>query len=657
MQTYEEISRIGHSLKLVIADIRDLTEGFDHHFSTISKALAFEPTVDVQIDDWMQQQVKLALATRQKKVAFSIIRNATTLLTSLEEYLFTVRESLKWSLNLSGFTSWLTRRLGELDASEIIAIPRPHHAVEFALDDVGLLASSLHGLVENGIMSIPPQQLATIRKIRLFSVPRHDGLDARWHPVTLAHELGHLRYSDSFITDWLSRQKITGRSESGKTAIRIAKALKAGTKVGPDWYATLVNWLVETACDSVLLFYYGMEGVNALESLLSITGEPHDTDTHPESQLRIKILRTAAAVEIKSERVKDLDADAGYVQAQHAYCEFAHWVKRDILADLASRFSVDFRLLSDRVRRDALIAIGSTLSAQSHSPHSQLWEQEHVAHNPSVIESGLVRSLWARPVPSRPPAAFDDRREMVYRSLDSLEFCHRFELARLKLSMGEIDLSTIVRQDHPLIEDLKMDERIPNALWVTRKGVFDDVPRRRNQRLGKHAWDMRLGRYFITFVRSRIGTLNALDLNQATKRMQEMVEVDWGDFFVLHPGEMVLGVTLESVEMDSDCVAQVLSRSSVGRFGLLSATAVHVQPGFRGCLTLELVNLASVPLQLTPGQRVAQIVPGISVGKPMKYEGHYSRSADWKPRFSRAYRDWDSLPLGIIRQGLDSGRN
>lgn len=83
--------------------------------------------------------------------------------------------------------------------------------------------------------------------------------------------------------------------------------------------------------------------------------------------------------------------------------------------------------------------------------------------------------------------------------------------------------------------------------------------------------------------------------------------VPLGDPFVLHPGQFVLGATLEFLVMPNDLIGQVLSRSSWGRLGLLVATAVAVQPGFRGVLTLELVNAGAVPITLRPGLRVAQL--------------------------------------------------
>ena len=114
--------------------------------------------------------------------------------------------------------------------------------------------------------------------------------------------------------------------------------------------------------------------------------------------------------------------------------------------------------------------------------------------------------------------------------------------------------------------------------------------------------------------------------------------------FVLHPSELVLAVTFEEVRVDVDSQAQVLSRSSLGRLGLLSATAVHINPGFVGCLTLELVNLSSVPLNLAPGQRIAQIVPTVALGTSSVYEGRYQDSGA-RPQLSAVREDLDSKIL------------
>jgi dCTP deaminase len=84
--------------------------------------------------------------------------------------------------------------------------------------------------------------------------------------------------------------------------------------------------------------------------------------------------------------------------------------------------------------------------------------------------------------------------------------------------------------------------------------------------------------------------------------------VGQGDQFVIHPGEFVLGRTLEWVELPDDIVARIEGKSSLGRLGLIvHATAGFCDPGWKGTLTLELNNLTRVPIILHPGLLIAQL--------------------------------------------------
>lgn len=90
--------------------------------------------------------------------------------------------------------------------------------------------------------------------------------------------------------------------------------------------------------------------------------------------------------------------------------------------------------------------------------------------------------------------------------------------------------------------------------------------------------------------------------------LMDMVEATVGEPFVLHPGEFVLGATLERVTLPDDIVARLEGKSSLGRLGLLiHSTAGYVDPGWDGTLTLELSNVANLPIVLTPGMPIGQI--------------------------------------------------
>ena len=117
--------------------------------------------------------------------------------------------------------------------------------------------------------------------------------------------------------------------------------------------------------------------------------------------------------------------------------------------------------------------------------------------------------------------------------------------------------------------------------------------------------DFRLDRYFRVFENHRYPHIDpAEDQSDLTR----MVEAPGEEPFVLHPGEFVLGSTLEVVTLPDDLAARVEGKSSLGRLGLLThATAGFVDPGFSGHVTLELANVATLPIKLYPGMKIGQL--------------------------------------------------
>jgi dCTP deaminase len=117
--------------------------------------------------------------------------------------------------------------------------------------------------------------------------------------------------------------------------------------------------------------------------------------------------------------------------------------------------------------------------------------------------------------------------------------------------------------------------------------------------------DFRLDRYFRVFENHRYPHIDpAVDQSDLTR----MVEPDGDEPFILHPGEFVLGSTHEVVSLPDDIAARVEGKSSLGRLGLLThATAGFVDPGFSGHVTLELANVATLPIKLYPGMKIGQL--------------------------------------------------
>ncbi|WP_162529333.1 dCTP deaminase [Segeticoccus rhizosphaerae] len=429
---------------------------------------------------------------------------------------------------------------------------------------------------------------------------------------------------------FLSVQGIDVNTPEGvQQVVRTARErVKDPTAACEPWYMIVIAWLVETACDAVMFHYYGTCGVNALRSYLEVHSPPKWSESHPSPQMRLWVLEHR---EPNPKLSGFLDSSLHSLERLRvqAYQHFAPLVRDAVIGELSGEH------LKEAVRQ-TVAADARKRRGRGEPPISSDWDAASAVSSPSSVESGLVASLWVEGDPVSPdgaPLQGDVVEEVaswerrVQHAVDFLQFQHRF-LSQVSLEYRESDPD---------------DFEVTNAFHVSLDGVRAD-----ERATGRPSRDVRLGRHFIVFRRNSAVSLNAVS-GKGSRGIQEMVEVGWGEPFVLHPQEMVLAVTLESILMSDDCNAQVLSRSSLGRMGLLSATAVEVQSGFRGCLTLELVNLTSIPLEITPGQRVAQIVPAAICGQPHRYDGKY-QNQDWLPRYSEGIKDKELKIIGNLRE-------
>jgi dCTP deaminase len=117
--------------------------------------------------------------------------------------------------------------------------------------------------------------------------------------------------------------------------------------------------------------------------------------------------------------------------------------------------------------------------------------------------------------------------------------------------------------------------------------------------------DVRVDRLFRVFRNSRYPYI---DVKTEQEELTELVEVAKDEAFILHPGEFVLGSTLERVTLPDDLVARLEGKSSLGRLGLLiHSTAGFIDPGFDGHVTLELSNVANLPITIYPAMKIGQL--------------------------------------------------
>ena len=154
--------------------------------------------------------------------------------------------------------------------------------------------------------------------------------------------------------------------------------------------------------------------------------------------------------------------------------------------------------------------------------------------------------------------------------------------------------------------------------------------------------DIRLDAHFRVFRNHR---REYIDIREDLEDLTEPESIAEGESFVLHPGEFVLGSTIERVELADDIVARVEGKSSLGRLGLLvHATAGFVDPGWRGHLTLELSNVATLPIRLYYGMKIAQLsFQDLTTPADRPY-GHPDLKSHYQgqtlPTASRVHRDF-----------------
>ncbi|MFB6392594.1 dCTP deaminase [Polymorphospora lycopeni] len=160
--------------------------------------------------------------------------------------------------------------------------------------------------------------------------------------------------------------------------------------------------------------------------------------------------------------------------------------------------------------------------------------------------------------------------------------------------------------------------------------------------------DVRLDRHFRTFNNHEYTHINpAVAQNNLTSE----VEVPNEEAFVLHPGEFVLASTLETITLSTGLAGRLEGKSSLGRLGLMThSTAGWIDPGFTGHITLELSNVATLPILLWPGMRIGQLCvfrlsspaehPYGSATAGSRYQGQRG------PTASRSWLNWRVWPTG-----------
>jgi dCTP deaminase len=162
------------------------------------------------------------------------------------------------------------------------------------------------------------------------------------------------------------------------------------------------------------------------------------------------------------------------------------------------------------------------------------------------------------------------------------------------------------------------------------------------------SFDVRIDRFFRLFDNHKYAYI---DPAEPQEELTRFIEVAPGEPFILHPGEFVLGSTYEFVKLPDNVAARLEGKSSLGRLGLVThSTAGFVDPGFNGHVTLELSNMATLPIKLWPGMKIGQLCffqlssPSETPYGSAKYLNRYQGQRG--PTASRSYMNFHRTDVG-----------
>ncbi|MFZ4895451.1 dCTP deaminase [Plantibacter sp. Mn2098] len=165
--------------------------------------------------------------------------------------------------------------------------------------------------------------------------------------------------------------------------------------------------------------------------------------------------------------------------------------------------------------------------------------------------------------------------------------------------------------------------------------------------------DVRLDRFFRLFDNHKYPYI---DPAEDQPELTRLIETPADESFILHPGEFVLGATYEQVSLPDDIAARLEGKSSLGRLGLLThSTAGFIDPGFTGHVTLELSNVATLPIKLWPGMKIGQLCffrLSTPADKPYGSSEYSSRYQGQRgPTASRSFLNFHRTDVGETEAG------
>ncbi len=481
----------------------------------------------------------------------------------------------------------------------------------------------------------------------LFRIPRLEGSGVQWRPVLLGHEVTHIAVSDRGAISAFDLPSKFDFHAAENILNPNARAGSPPAAIAMGLYNIAEAWLAELICDAHALHRYGPAAIASLgEYFVAIGAMDSLTKSHPPGLLRMRLLLQVLGPVDDPRFASIVQAWEDLTPAVPTFPE--QWADHLSQMFLANADSVQQTLAlfatPAYVHADRSEAVGFLADRLKDGIPGCEIVGAPTGTFTAALDADVVNAVWlARVEDCELPID-----SLGKKALESLDFMRRWVSHG-----GEVPLDLYTPESAPpgpLTDESGIAAL--SALLISRRLRIDDDRRlvvaplvHRPKGAGV---DLRLGNRFIVFRRTGTASFDPLSADDDPRAVQVHVELSWREPFVLHPQEVVLGASLEYIVLPADLTGQVITRSSYGRLGLLSATAVQIHPGFHGCLTLELVNLSTIPITLTPGERIAQLVlwRTDNVGT---VDEKYSYPIG--PQFSRVRDDHEAEVLRALRRG------
>lgn len=506
-------------------------------------------------------------------------------------------------------------------------------------DNYETLITELQDLVLGALGPHRPSLSVELRDARfaLLRLPRLESSEPSWRPLILGHEVAHLALIErSTVEDFDIETRLDPAHSASLSVPQHLENLSSNPALAIRTAGE--EWVEELICDAYAVRRFGPAALAALGGFFEFVGAFGEVGDHPPGWLRCRLMVhwlgviNSAPIEAVVAPWRELAALPEPSMSDWAsYLCHVLWDGRSDFFPLLNDWPAEYDI-NGRSKPVEWLAGELTLGIA----RADIVGAPHLGLADPLSDPDLINAGWlARRTPTGMPT---DR--LVEKSLESLDFVRRWTaaggtLVNLRAPVGNVESNSLLSEE--AIRGRLFHADVSKRLVVSPSGL---------SAIRGATIDLRLGKHFIVFERSSTPALSATV--GGARRMQSAVEKSWDDYFVLHPGELVLASTLEYLVLPSDLAATVITRSSYGRLGLITATAIFVHPWFKGCLTLELVNLGQVPLELQPGERIAQLAVQC-VGPPKDMPDDTDKyKCNTRPEYSRVSLDEEMAILRAI---------